>query len=113
MGVYDEIAALIVARVPRRNPVTGGVIVADLGLVNGSQMVSALIGGATRSAVYLSPLALQIPGNAFFTRAGPELDAPILCLTTNYQVPVAALMNGLTTGGQALTTGGQVLTTGV
>jgi hypothetical protein len=110
---YAEIAALLIARIPRRNPIVGGVIVEDLGLVNGTQHVLVLTGGATRQAVYLAPLALQIPGNVFVTRLGQELTAGLAVVTTNYQVPVAGLTNGLTTGGQVLTTGGQVLTTGV
>jgi hypothetical protein len=113
VGVYDEIANLILGRVPRKNGMVAGVITEDRGLRNGTQIVGVYTGGATREAAYLAPFALQVPGNCLVQRAGPELTAGLIVPLTNYQVPVAGLTNGLTTGGQALTTGGQVLTTGV
>lgn len=84
---YADIATLLAARIPRRNPIIGAVIVADLGLVNGTQTVLAQAGGATWRVIYLAPLAVQVPGNIFITRAGRELTAPYICYTTNYQVP--------------------------
>jgi hypothetical protein len=113
MGVYDDIANLVIARIKRRNPLVAGVITEDRGLRNGTQVVGVSTGGATREATYLAPFALQVPGNCLVQRAGPDLTAPLIVPLSNYQVPVAGLTNGLTTGGQALTTGGQVLTTGV
>jgi hypothetical protein len=112
---YDDIVYdLILPRIPRKNGRVGGIVTADLGLVNGTQMVSVLTGGAVRTAVYLAPIALQIPGNVFVERAGPDLTAPLIIPASNFQVPVTAFgPGGLTTGGQLLTTGGEVLTTGV
>jgi hypothetical protein len=89
--VYRDIADLILGRVQRRNPRVGGVIVADKGLVNGTQMVAVLTGGATREAAYLAPIALQVPGNCYVERAGPELDAPLIIALSNFQVPVTGL----------------------
>lgn len=86
MRTYSDIAALLAARIPRKNPIVGGVIVADLGTVNGTQQVTVLTGGATRQATYLAPLAVQVGGNVFVTRAGPGLDAPLIVPATNYQV---------------------------
>lgn len=84
----DIVNDIILPRIPRRNPRVGGVIVADLGLRNGTQMVSVLTGGATREAAYLAPIALQVPGNCWVERAGPELNAPLIVALSNFQVPV-------------------------
>lgn len=86
---YDDIAALITSRIPRPSPITGGVIVADLGLTNDTPAVTVLTGGATRRAIYLPPHAVQV-GNVFVGRAGPALTDPLICWASNYQVPVAA-----------------------
>lgn len=112
MATYADIATLIVSRVPRRNPLVGGVITEDRGLRNGTQIVGVYTGGATREAAYLAPIALEVPGNCWVCRAGPELSAPLIVPLSNFQVPVA-VSGGLTTGGQLLTTGGEVLTMGV
>jgi hypothetical protein len=89
MGVYDDIANLILGRVPRKNGMVAGVIVEDRGLRNGTQVVGVSTGGATREATYLAPIALQIPGNCLVCRAGPELTAPLIIPLSNFQVPVA------------------------
>jgi len=92
-----EVAALIARHLPPPNPILPAVLTTDTGLVNGTPSVLVRVGDETRPATYLPPLAIR-QGNVFVTRAGAALTAPIVVLTTNYQVPVAVVAPTASTG---------------
>lgn len=92
-----DLAALIARHIPRPNPIAGATITADLGVVDGTPTVLVARGGETHRATYLPPYTVQL-GNCFVARQGPELTAPLIVVTTNYQVPIAPAIGGGSTG---------------
>ncbi len=98
MGSINAAATLTLGLVARRNPLRGGVIAADLGLVNGTPHVLIDGAGGRRRAAYLAPHAIQIGGAIFWQRAGQGLDSPLVVALTNYQVPPQTFGGGLSTG---------------
>src|SRR5689334_17021450 len=95
-----------------RNRTQLAVVVADLGLTNGTPQVLVSFGGATRRATWLIPNAIVVGKGVFVERLDARTDASLAVIAPGYQIPVGA-GNALTTGGQVLTTGGAALTTGV
>jgi hypothetical protein len=71
-----------------RDPVIPGVILADLGLSNGTQVVQVYAEGSMFLAVYLPALAVKLPGNCFISRGSAGRLAVAFVVATNYQVPV-------------------------
>ncbi len=86
VDALDKPADLIIEMFDRPNPVVGGVIVTDLGLINGTQQVQVWLRESYVSAIYLPAKAVMLGGNCFLIRLGPDEDMPWLVIATNYQV---------------------------